>query len=107
MVHVPAKFRENTAMRVRVTVRKLNVTDRQTDRGCFNISHPGPSAGQEIRKYSNVCSNYSAKTKRGAQTEGRGCFNISRPGPSAGDNDLLNVLRPPFCTLTTHLLTIG
>ena len=31
MVHVPAKFRENTSMRFRVTVRKLNVTDRQTD----------------------------------------------------------------------------
>ena len=33
LVHVPAKFRENTAMRFRVTVRKLNVTDRQTDGG--------------------------------------------------------------------------
>ena len=32
MVHVPAKFRENTAMRFRVTVRKLNVTDGRTDR---------------------------------------------------------------------------
>ena len=28
MVHVPAKFRENTSMRFWVTVRKLNVTDR-------------------------------------------------------------------------------
>ena len=32
MVHVPAKFREYTSMRFRVTVRKLNVTDRQTHR---------------------------------------------------------------------------
>ena len=32
MVHVPAKFRENTAMRVPVTVQKLYVTDKQTDR---------------------------------------------------------------------------
>ena len=31
MVHVPAKFRENTAMRFRVTVRKLNVMDGRTD----------------------------------------------------------------------------
>ena len=31
LVHVSAKFRENTAMRFWVTVRKLNVTDRQTD----------------------------------------------------------------------------
>ena len=31
MVHVPAKFRENTSMRFRITVRKLNVTDRQMD----------------------------------------------------------------------------
>ena len=31
MVHVPAKFRENTSMRFRVTVRKLNMTDRRTD----------------------------------------------------------------------------
>ena len=36
MVHVPAKFRENTSMRFRVTVRKLNVTDG----GRCNISHP-------------------------------------------------------------------
>ena len=32
MVHVPAKFLENISMRFRVTVRKLNVTGRQTDR---------------------------------------------------------------------------
>ena len=31
MVHIPAKFRENTSMRFRV--RKLNVTDRQTGGG--------------------------------------------------------------------------
>ena len=31
LVHISAKFRENTAMRFWVTVRKLNVTDRQTD----------------------------------------------------------------------------
>ena len=30
-MHVPAKFRENTALRFWVTVRKLNVTDRRTD----------------------------------------------------------------------------
>ena len=44
MVHIPAKFRENTSMRFRVTVRKLNVTDRWTDRrtdgGRCNISRP-------------------------------------------------------------------
>ena len=32
MVHVPAKFGENTSIHFWVTVRKLNVTDRQTDR---------------------------------------------------------------------------
>ena len=32
MVHVCAKFRENTSMRFCVTVRKLNMTDRRTDR---------------------------------------------------------------------------
>ena len=56
MVHVPAKFRENTAMRFWVTVRKLNVTDgrtdrwtdRQTDGGRCNISRPGPPAPREI-----------------------------------------------------------
>ena len=31
MVHVPAKFRENTAMRFWVTVWKLNVMDGQTE----------------------------------------------------------------------------
>ena len=62
MVHVPAKFRENTSMCFWVTVRKLNVTDgrtdRQTDRqtdgrthgGRCNISRPGPSAPREIIK---------------------------------------------------------
>ena len=48
MVHVPAKFRENTSMRFQVTVRKLNVTDGRTDRrtggggggGRCNISRP-------------------------------------------------------------------
>ena len=52
MVHVPAKFRENTSMRFWVTVQKLNVTDRRTDRqtdgGRCNISRPGPSAPREI-----------------------------------------------------------
>ena len=55
MMHVPAKFRENTEMRFRVTVQKLNVMDGQshkrTDGGRFNMSRPG-----------------------------RGRFNISRPG---------------------------
>ena len=54
MVHVPAKFRENTSRHFWVTVRKLNVTDRQTDRrtdrGRCNISRPGPSAPREIIK---------------------------------------------------------
>ena len=45
MVHVPAKFRENTLMRFWVTVRKLNVTDG----GRCNISRPGPSAPREIK----------------------------------------------------------
>ena len=31
MVHIPANFQENTLMRFRVTVRKINMTDRQTD----------------------------------------------------------------------------
>ena len=44
-------------MRFLVTVRKLNVTDRQrrtdrrTDRGCCNISRPGPSAPREIKMF--------------------------------------------------------
>ena len=32
MVHVLTKFRENTSMRFRVTVRKINVMNRRTDR---------------------------------------------------------------------------
>ena len=46
MVYVPAKFRENTAMRFWVTVRKLNVTDGGTEGWHFNISHLGPLARQ-------------------------------------------------------------
>ena len=48
LVHVPAKFWENTAMRFWVTVRKLNVTDGQTDRqtdgGVARSPVPGPTA---------------------------------------------------------------
>ena len=44
MVHIPAKFRKNTSMPFRVTVRKQNMTDG----GHCNISHPGPSARREI-----------------------------------------------------------
>ena len=61
LVHVPAKFRENTAMRCWVTVRKLNVTDRRTDRqtdgrtdgwtGGIAISPiPGPTAPARDKK---------------------------------------------------------
>ena len=49
MVHVPAKFRENTSMSFWVTVRKLNVTDGRTDGGRCNISRPRPSAPREIK----------------------------------------------------------
>ena len=55
MVHVPAKFREDTLMRFQVTVRKLNVTDGQTDRqtdGGVAISPvPGPMARREIKSH--------------------------------------------------------
>ena len=50
MVHVPAKFQENTSMRFWVTVWKLNVTDGQTDgrTGDIAISPvPGPTARRE------------------------------------------------------------
>ena len=59
MMHVPAKFGENTSMLFRVTVRKLNVTEKQTDR------------------------------RRDGRTVGRGCCNISRPRAygAAGDKN--------------------
>ena len=51
MVHARAKFGENTSMRFRVTVRKLNVTDRRTDGrtdgrggGVVISPVPGPTA---------------------------------------------------------------
>ena len=63
MVHVPTKFREKTAMRFRVPVRKLNMTDIQTDwqtdGAHINISHSGPSNGgryKVLRKHSNAYS---------------------------------------------------
>ena len=68
MVHISAKFQENTSVRFRVTVRKLNVTDRQTDGGRCNMSCPGPLVRQEIRQTDG-------------RTDGRGRCNISRPGP--------------------------
>ena len=54
MVHVPAKFRENTSMGFQVTVQKLNVTDGRMDgwtdgrMGGIAIS-PVPSARREIK----------------------------------------------------------
>ena len=56
MVHIPAKFLGNTALRLRVAVRKRNVTDRQTDRQTegrmdgvrCSISRPGHSGQREI-----------------------------------------------------------
>ena len=55
MVHVLAKFWENTAMRFRVTVRKLNVTDGQTYGGHFNISRAFGTAwdNKQTRSYHN------------------------------------------------------
>ena len=64
MVHVPAKFRENTLMRFRVTVRKLNVTDGSMDvrtdgggggggGGVVISPVPGPSAWREIKSPRN------------------------------------------------------
>ena len=47
MVHIPAQFIDNTAMCFWDTVQKR---DGRVDRGCFNISRPGPSARQEITK---------------------------------------------------------
>ena len=60
LVHVPAKFRENTSMYFWVTVRKLNMTDGRTDRrtdgrGALQYlpsrasgAAPGPPAPREI-----------------------------------------------------------
>ena len=53
MVHVPAKFRENTSMcfGVSAKTKRDGQTDRRTDRqtdGRCNISRPGPSAPWEI-----------------------------------------------------------
>ena len=47
-LHVPAKFWGNTAMHLRVKSAKIWRTDRLTDEGRFNISHPVPSVWQEI-----------------------------------------------------------
>ena len=63
MVHIPAKFRENTSMRFLVSAktkrdgrtdrqtdgRTDRQTDGRTDGGHCNISHPGPSAPREIK----------------------------------------------------------
>ena len=54
MVHVPAKFRENTSMLLSYSAKtkRDGQTDRQTDRrtdgGRCNISRPEPSAPWEI-----------------------------------------------------------
>ena len=64
-MHVPAKFRENTAMHFLVTLRKLNVmdgrtdgqTDRQTDRrtGGVAISPvPGHTAPVGDKKHPSI-----------------------------------------------------
>ena len=48
MVHIPAKFRENSYMHFLITVRQLNVTD---GRGHLNISRPRPLAQREVKSY--------------------------------------------------------
>ena len=59
MVHVPAKFRENTSMRFRVTVRKLNVTDRQTERRTGALQYfPSRAFGAVGDNYIHVTSFY-------------------------------------------------
>ena len=50
LVHIPVKFRENTAMRFWVTVRKLNVTARRTDgRALQYLPSPGLRRRREIK----------------------------------------------------------
>ena len=59
MMHVPAKFWENTSMRVRVTVRKLNVTDGQMDgRGALQYlpSRAFGTAGDNKVAFNPPCS---------------------------------------------------
>ena len=65
MVHVCAKVGENTLMRFRVTVRKLNVTDRQMDGqgaggggggGGGVVISPVPGFGTAGDKKFNQCS---------------------------------------------------
>ena len=56
LVHIPAKFRENTAMRL----RKLNMTDRQMDKqkdGQGALQYlPSPGLRREIIKFINGAS---------------------------------------------------
>ena len=49
MLHIPAKFREYTAMRLWISVKTKRDGQRQTDGGHFNI-WPGPSAQREKKK---------------------------------------------------------
>ena len=60
MVHVPAKFRENTAMCfLRYSAKTKRDGHRQTDgQGRFNITHTGPSAGREIIKYGSCAAGF-------------------------------------------------
>ena len=78
MVHVPAKFRENTSMRFLVTVRKLNVTDRQTDGQTDRQKDGGALQYLPSRAFGAAGDN----GQRDRQTDG-GLCNISRPGHSA------------------------
>ena len=91
LVHVPAKFRENTAMRFWATVRKLNVTDGQTDgrTGGIAISPvPGPTApaGDKamrfwvtVRKLNVTDGQIDRQTDGRTNGGGGGRCNISRP----------------------------
>ena len=63
LVHVPAKFRENTAMRFWVTVRKLNVTDGQTDGGRCNISRPRDDIWRKLFHKNKIFLDLHCKTQ--------------------------------------------
>ena len=67
MVHVPAKFRENTSMRFWVTVRKLNVTDRRTDGRRCNISRGAEGPGQRDRQTGGVAISPVPGLRRGVR----------------------------------------
>ena len=97
MVHIPAKFRENTSMHFRVTVRKLNVTDgqiRQTD-GHTDVQTYGRTDGRGARYKSRPWERLNLRTRSKLKSTSKSSSKLNYDGS-------INIFREQSGTQQMH-----